>query len=78
LPYPLFSLGCSTLYSVAAADPREMPSNANRVGAAVGGDTFGTVDFGGRLEHRFVTLRVRDATGKTRVEQTLLASQLRH
>ena len=46
-------------------------------GAATGRDTFGTLDFSGLREHRFVTLRLRDETGKTRAEQVVLAVQLR-
>ena len=62
IKYPLFTLGCSTL---AAAGP-------------AAANTFGTLDFAGLREHRFVTLRLHDEAGKTRLEQVLLAGQLRN
>lgn len=76
--YPLFSLGSSSLSAdPAAATPAPAP-DPRRVGQPVAGESFGTLDFGAQREHRFVTLRLRDAAGKTRVEQTLLAVTLRH
>ena len=41
-------------------------------------DTFGTLDFAGGGEHRSLTLRLHDDTGKTRLEQVLLAGQLKN
>jgi alkaline phosphatase D len=77
--YPLFSLGSSSLSADPAAPPVPAPiPDPRRVGQPVAGESFGTLDFGAQREHRFVTLRLRDAAGKTRVEQTLLAVTLRH
>jgi alkaline phosphatase D len=77
--YPLFSVGVSTLNNVPAAIAgREAPRlNPLRQGGVLETNNFGTLDFGGEREHRFVTLRVRDDTGKTRLEQTLFSLQLR-
>jgi len=76
LPYPIFTLGCSTLAGPINAGNVEAPPNALRVSQPVAGDTFGTLDFGGDHDHRFVTMRIHDDTGKTRVEQVLFAGQL--
>lgn len=75
LRYPLISLGTSALASPAAS-PQHLPDNPNRLGVPVAEDTFGTLDFIGTREHRTLTLRLHDATGKTRVEQVLPATIL--
>ncbi len=75
--YPLFSLESSALLAAANALAVEAAPDPRRVGQLAGPESFGTLDFGGEHEHRFVTLRIRDGTGKTRVEQTLLAVNLR-
>ena len=77
--YPLVELTSSALTGgkVPAGPPATMPtSNADRSGSAVTESNFGTLDFSGVREHRFVTMRLRDEKGKIRVEQTLFASQL--
>jgi alkaline phosphatase D len=76
--YPLVELTSATLGSIATpgVSGTGVPANPDRSGNAVTDRNFGTLDFGGPREHRFVTLRLRDATGKIRVEQTVYASQL--
>ena len=64
LQYPLFTLATSTLYR---------PN-----GDAAPANTFGTLDFAGTREHRSLTLRLREENGKTRLEQVLLAGQLKN
>ena len=74
--YPLFSLESGALLAgPGAAEPAPDPT---RIGYPVPGESFGTLDFSGQREHRFVTLRLRDVTGKTKIEQTLLVENLRH
>ena len=77
LRYPLFTLASSTLFS---AEPPSgaIPANASRVSNPLAEDNFGTLDLGGEREHRFLTLRLHDQTGKTRIEQTLFAEQLKN
>ena len=76
LAYPLFTLGCSTLAGPLNAGNVDTLPNALRVSQAIPGDTFGTLDFGGDQDHRFVTMRIHDDTGRTRIEQVLFAGQL--
>jgi alkaline phosphatase D len=64
LKYPLFTLATSTLYR---AHDDAGPAN-----------TFGTLDFAGVREHRSLTLRLREENGKPRLEQVLLAGQLKN
>jgi alkaline phosphatase D len=78
--YPLIELTSATLAAPptpVGADLPSLPTNPNRSGSPITDHNFGTLDFGGLREHRFVTLRLRDATGKIRLEQTIFASQLR-
>jgi hypothetical protein len=65
LRYPLFILATSTLAK-------------SQHGIGDPPNTFGTLDFAGKGEHRSLTLRLRDDTGKTRLEQVLLAAQLKN
>jgi hypothetical protein len=65
LKYPLFTLATSTLANIHPG-PGDPPN------------TFGTLEFAGGGEHRSLTLRLRDETGKTRLEQVLLAGQLKN
>jgi alkaline phosphatase D len=60
--YPLLTASAGKLFA-----PDSDPKNQN----------FGTLDFGGLREHRFVTLQIRDAAGKVKTEQTLMAVNLR-
>jgi hypothetical protein len=83
LRYPIFMAGTSMLSPIAeartAANSPEVTEagKETRIGGAAVRNSFGTLDFGGQNEHRFVTLRVRDETGKAVGEQTVLAQQLR-
>ncbi len=72
--YPLVELTSGLL---AGKESGVVAPNADRSGSAVTENNFGTLDFGGVREHRFVTLRLRDESGKIRIEQTVFASQLR-
>ncbi|HVX84152.1 MAG TPA: alkaline phosphatase D family protein [Phycisphaerae bacterium] len=73
--YPLVEMTSGPLD--ASAPVGAEPANAARSGTAVDAANFGTLEFGGEGVNRFVTLRLRDASGKIRIEQTLLAGQLR-
>jgi alkaline phosphatase D len=75
--YPLFTLGTSTLTDIPGRAPPTLLPNPQRLAQPVLQNNFGTLDFGGQREHRLVTLRLRDESGKTRLEQILYASQLR-
>ncbi|MCL2647255.1 MAG: alkaline phosphatase D family protein [Phycisphaerales bacterium] len=72
--YPLFELTTGPLVGKTL---QVAPENPNRQKAAVLGNQFATLDFGGTREHRFVTLRLRDESGVVQVEQTLFAGQLK-
>ncbi len=85
LSYPVFTVGTSTLTDVpkplenapAGAANKPAAANLDRAGEAVLQNNFGTLDFGGQGQHRFVTLQVHEESGKVRAEQTLFAGQLR-
>jgi hypothetical protein len=70
--YPLFEVTSSSLGTA-----KDQLPNPQRQGAAVVGQQFLTLDFGGVREHRFVTMRVRDEEGRVKLEQTAFAVQLR-
>jgi phosphodiesterase/alkaline phosphatase D-like protein len=76
--YPLYTVATSALCLPEGARFAAPPENPNRVVAPVSASTFGTLDFGGDHEHRFITLRLRDEKGKVRAEQTLFAVQLKN
>jgi alkaline phosphatase D len=81
LGYPVFTLGCSSLTDpprAAGGRPAGGDANPHRVSGTVLQNNFGTLDFGGQREHRFVTLRLRDEAGKARIEQTMFALRLRN
>ena len=73
--YPLLELTSSALagnVANAGAAATVNPSSRN----PVVGNNFGTIDFGGDRFHRFITLRLRDAGGAVRAEQTVSLGQL--
>jgi alkaline phosphatase D len=72
--YPLVEVTSGPLDSNAPVGPE--PANALRAGTAVGRANFGTLEFGGKAVDRFVMIRLHDAAGKIRTEQTLVAGQL--
>ena len=77
--YPLYDLTCAPL-AVPAALPAKDDTleNPMREGPAVSGiNTFGTLDFGGPKSKRHLTMRVRDAEGKTRLEKVIFADELK-
>jgi len=74
--YPLFDLTSSPLSAKLASPATIAEKNPNRVGEVLAEHNFGTLDFGGARTKRFVTLRLRDAKGVARLEQTVFASQL--
>jgi alkaline phosphatase D len=75
--YPILSLGTSTLNDVPRGD-RPPATAVARGGEVVQQNNFGSLSFGGQREKRFITLRLHDESGKTRIEQTLFAGQLRN
>ena len=80
--YPLYELTCSPLAVPAALLAKDhaapAPDNPLREGPAVtGANVFGTLDFGGPKSKRHLTLRVRDAEGKTRLEKVIFADELK-
>lgn len=74
--YPLLDLTTSPLAAVIAS-PEEQKPNANRSGPLVNEINFGTLEFGGPRGKRHVRMTIRDAKGEVKVEQTVLADQLR-
>ncbi len=76
LGYPLLELSSAGLAGKSAM-PGGPVSNSLRALPPVAENNFGTLDFGGVGDHRFVTLRIRDVSGKVRVEQTVFAGQLK-
>ena len=74
--YPLLQLTSAPL-NVAAAAGEGIPADDERLGAPVAAANFGTLEFGGQGDNRFVTLRLRDGDGKIRAEQTIFAGQLK-
>jgi len=74
--YPLFEVSTSAMATGAKVGANELV-NGKRQGVGVVGGQFGTLDFGGVREHRFLTMRVRDEEGKVRLEQTVFGTQLR-
>ncbi|MEI8194563.1 MAG: alkaline phosphatase D family protein [Phycisphaerae bacterium] len=81
--YPIYDLTCAPLAVPAAVLANIEPAagaadNPLREGPAVRGtNVFGTLDFGGPKSKRHMTLRVRDAEGKTRLEKVLFADELK-
>lgn len=74
--YPLLELSCGPL-TATAGDEGAVQANAQRAGDAVVGSNFGVLEFGAQGQHRFLTMQLRDVSGKTRLAQTVTASQLR-
>jgi alkaline phosphatase D len=74
--YPLLELSCGPLTGT-VADEGALQPNALRAGDAVVGSNFGLLEFGATGQHRFVTMQLRDVSGKTRLAQTVAAAQLR-
>ena len=80
--YPLYELTAPPLAVPAAAISEDnRPANPLHegpqvLGSTLGGQCFGTLDFGGPKSKRHLTLRLRDAEGKIRLEKVLFASEL--
>jgi alkaline phosphatase D len=74
--YPLVDLTSAPLAAKLASDETLTLKNPDRSGDSVAEENFGTLDFGGNRGKRFVTLRLRNDQGKTKLEQTLFAGQL--
>jgi alkaline phosphatase D len=80
--YPLLELTSSALagnvVDVAAGGAAGAQATVNpaRLQPPVVGNNFGTIDFGGDRFHRFVTLKLRDAGGGVKAEQTVSLGQL--